>query len=77
MNNPQRFANQVAIITGGTSGIGLAVARRLREEGATVAIFDLNSAAFADLTAEFGAAGMFLKVNVTAEAEVRSAVAAH
>lgn len=76
MKNPQRFANQTAIITGGTSGIGLAVARRLREEGANIAVFDFNAAAFAALAAEFGAAGLFLKVDVTAEAEVSAAVAA-
>ncbi|KAB2892682.1 MAG: 3-oxoacyl-ACP reductase, partial [Burkholderiaceae bacterium] len=32
----QRFAGRRAVVTGGASGIGLAVARRLRDEGATV-----------------------------------------
>jgi meso-butanediol dehydrogenase/(S,S)-butanediol dehydrogenase/diacetyl reductase len=31
-----RFANKVALVTGGRSGIGQAIARRLREEGARV-----------------------------------------
>ena len=31
-----RFAGKVALVTGGRSGIGLAIARRLREEGAHV-----------------------------------------
>src|SRR5262249_47688743 len=31
-----RFANKVALVTGGRSGIGLAIARRLRDEGARV-----------------------------------------
>ena len=31
-----RFAGQVALVTGGRSGIGQAIARRLRDEGATV-----------------------------------------
>jgi meso-butanediol dehydrogenase/(S,S)-butanediol dehydrogenase/diacetyl reductase len=31
-----RFAGKVALVTGGRSGIGLAIARRLREEGARV-----------------------------------------
>ncbi len=34
--------DKVAIVTGGASGIGLAVSQRLAEEGCTVGIFDLN-----------------------------------
>lgn len=32
----RRFENKVALVTGGRSGIGRAIARRLRDEGATV-----------------------------------------
>ena len=35
-----RFDHQVAFITGGASGIGLATAHRLHSEGATVVLFD-------------------------------------
>ncbi|GGV38136.1 short-chain dehydrogenase [Actinomadura cremea] len=38
MENNTRFADKVVLITGGTSGMGLAVARRLLEEGARVVI---------------------------------------
>lgn len=38
MIHPERFASRVALITGGTSGIGLATASRLLAEGATVVI---------------------------------------
>ncbi|MGW9170093.1 SDR family oxidoreductase [Streptomyces decoyicus] len=34
----QRFTNKAALITGGTSGMGLATARRLLDEGAYVVI---------------------------------------
>jgi 2-hydroxycyclohexanecarboxyl-CoA dehydrogenase len=39
----KRFENQVAIVTGGASGIGRAAAMRLAEEGAAVVIADLNA----------------------------------
>lgn len=37
-----RFDNKVAIVTGGASGIGLAVATRLASEGARLVLADLN-----------------------------------
>ncbi|WP_026402063.1 glucose 1-dehydrogenase [Actinomadura rifamycini] len=38
MTNDSRFDGKVALITGGTSGMGLAAARRLLEEGARVVV---------------------------------------
>ena len=37
-----RFQNQVAIVTGGASGIGEAIARRIASEGGYVTLFDMN-----------------------------------
>ncbi len=45
MGNPDRFSGRVALVTGGSSGIGAAAARRLLDEGAQVATFDLDAKA--------------------------------
>lgn len=46
-----KFNEQVAIVTGAASGIGLAISHRLLEEGASVALLDINGKA---LEKEFG-----------------------
>jgi NAD(P)-dependent dehydrogenase (short-subunit alcohol dehydrogenase family) len=43
--NDDRFSGRCAIVTGASSGIGAAVARRLRDEGARVASLDLAETA--------------------------------
>ena len=41
----QRFAGRTAVITGGASGIGAGIARRLADEGAVVSLWDRDAAA--------------------------------
>jgi 2-dehydro-3-deoxy-L-rhamnonate dehydrogenase (NAD+) len=48
-----RFAGQKAVVTGGCSGIGLAVARRLTAEGAEVSVWDISEPALQAVRAEF------------------------
>jgi 2-dehydro-3-deoxy-L-rhamnonate dehydrogenase (NAD+) len=67
MGNAQRFSGRVALVTGGSSGIGEAVARRLRDEGARVASFDLHAKAPEDVLALSG--------DVASSADVDEAVA--
>ncbi|MEK6477530.1 SDR family NAD(P)-dependent oxidoreductase [Catalinimonas sp. 4WD22] len=50
---PDRFKGQVALITGGASGLGKAIAQRLGEEGASLALFDRNEALLQKTKEEF------------------------
>jgi meso-butanediol dehydrogenase/(S,S)-butanediol dehydrogenase/diacetyl reductase len=52
-----RLAGRRALVTGGGSGLGKATARRLAEEGALVAVLDLDSARAEAAAAEFRSAG--------------------
>ena len=52
MDLTRRLAGRVAVITGGGSGIGLAAARRMRAEGATIVVGDIDGEAGADAAEE-------------------------
>ena len=54
----KRFSNQVAIITGGATGIGYSVAKRLGEEGSKLVIVDIDADTGKQTVAEFNASGM-------------------
>ncbi|MDQ1581202.1 MAG: hypothetical protein QOD05_1977 [Microbacteriaceae bacterium] len=61
------FDGLVAVVTGGASGIGAAIAQRLSEQGASVAVLDLNPDGAAD--------GLFaVQANVADDASVRTAI---
>lgn len=53
-----RLEGRVAIVTGGGHGIGKAYARRLADEGASVAIAEIDGAAGEAVSREFTAAGL-------------------
>jgi NAD(P)-dependent dehydrogenase (short-subunit alcohol dehydrogenase family) len=48
---------QKAVVTGGASGIGRATARRMAQEGASVAVIDVNHDAALEVAAEVGGTG--------------------
>ncbi len=61
-----------AIVTGGASGIGAAVARLLSGRGARVVVADLNSDAGGALAEEIG--GVFAPVDVTRTEQITAAI---
>jgi 2-hydroxycyclohexanecarboxyl-CoA dehydrogenase len=75
----KRFDNQTIVVTGGGGGIGGATCRRFGNEGARVAVFDLNQEAAekvaSAIRAEGGTAEAF-KCDITNRASVDAAVAA-
>jgi len=67
-----RLANKTALITGGTSGIGLAAAKLFISEGARVAVTGRSEAAFDAVRAELGEAALILKGDVRSIEDMRA-----
>src|ERR1700677_2124883 len=53
----QKLAGRVAVVTGGASGIGFALARRLAAEGMAVVIADVEAGALAEAAGQLGSEG--------------------
>jgi NAD(P)-dependent dehydrogenase (short-subunit alcohol dehydrogenase family) len=64
------------LITGGSSGLGAATARRLAAAGARVAVLDVSVAAGEALASEIGADACFVETDVRDDASVSNAIAA-
>ena len=74
MNGRGELSGLVALVTGGASGIGLACARRLRAEGARVAIADASADRLARLRRTFAAEDLY-RVDVADASAARETVA--
>jgi 2-hydroxycyclohexanecarboxyl-CoA dehydrogenase len=72
------ISGKVAVVTGGAGGIGAAICRRFGEEGASVAVFDINqdaAEAVAGTIREAGGAARAYAVDLTSQESVVAAVA--
>ena len=71
MTSGGRFAGKVAVVLGGSSGIGFAASRRLHDEGATVVMasrrVDVGVAAAASFASE---QALFHKTDITVRTEL-------
>jgi NAD(P)-dependent dehydrogenase (short-subunit alcohol dehydrogenase family) len=64
----------VALVTGGVSGLGEATVIELLKNGAKVAIVDIDSVRGEKLVAGLGKSAIFVKADVTSEAEIQQAI---
>jgi NAD(P)-dependent dehydrogenase (short-subunit alcohol dehydrogenase family) len=76
MRSGRLLAGRRAIITGGAGAIGRGTARVFAENGARLAIFDINDAALAATRSELGGDHLYMNVDVRDRAACQRAVAA-
>lgn len=77
MNPTYDFTGQVALVTGASSGMGLATARAFAQSGAAVALADINEAALKTSTGELTGADhqvLALNCDISDEDQVAAAV---
>ena len=75
MGSSTRFEGKVGVVTGGASGIGLAIVERLVAEGARVVVGDMNASALAAVEQRLGAAIATAVTDVRDERAVEAMVA--
>lgn len=63
------FTDKVAVVTGGASGMGAAIAEKLVEQGAKVVIGDLNISGAQALAEKLGQSCVAVQIDVTSEAD--------
>jgi 2-dehydro-3-deoxy-L-rhamnonate dehydrogenase (NAD+) len=72
--NQLDMAGRYAVITGGATGLGYAIAQRMLASGASVTLWDRDGAAAAKACAELGAQARWVAVDVGDHASVVAAV---
>ena len=66
-----KLADKVTVITGGSSGIGLAIAKRYQGEGAKVVVFGRNADTLSAAAAELGDNALAVEGDVTKTADLK------
>ncbi|WP_183453317.1 SDR family NAD(P)-dependent oxidoreductase [Microvirga lupini] len=74
MSGDRRFQGRRAVVTGGASGIGFAVATRFVSEGAQVAAWDIGPSTLADARSRIGDSLTSIHVDITDPAGVHAAM---
>ncbi len=69
-----RFDGRIAVVTGAARGIGFGTAQRFAEEGAKIAILDLDESSAAEAAAKLGTGHIGIGCNVSDSASVDAAV---
>ena len=67
-----KLDDKIAIVTGAGQGIGRAIARKLAEEGAAVAVTDVNETTAKETADEIGAPAVAIPTDVTSRASVEA-----
>ena len=66
----RRFTNKIVVVTGGTSGIGLAAAKQFITEGAQVVVTGRSPRSAGETQSEIGANGVAIAADVTKSTEL-------
>jgi len=72
--NQLDFKGRHAVVTGGATGLGFAIAQRLIASGGSVTLWDRDEATAANAVKQLGEAASFVAVDVAREASVARAV---
>ena len=70
-----QIRDHVFIVTGGGSGLGAATSRMIAAEGGRVVLADVNEKAGREVTASLGEQAVFVRTDVTQEAEGQAVIA--
>jgi 3-oxoacyl-[acyl-carrier protein] reductase len=70
-----RLQNTVALVTGGGSGMGEAIAETYAREGARVAVVDIDGDAAKKVAARIGKSAIAVRCDVTKRGDIDAAVA--